>query len=471
MRNMMMSGSWRAGVCAALTVALAAGVAHARGGEDAPEMTGDWWSLESPLLTDHVRLTSPEDFARAGEAYFSPDGSWIIFQATPRARGGEDRDPHYSMYVAPLERDEAGIVTGLGEPIRISPPGSANTCGWFHPEEKGKVLFGSTLEPPAAPERPGFRVGTRQYQWAFPREMQIVTMWIGAIEGGGRGMADPEPLFQRDGYTAEGSWSPCGRFVLYAQVDPDTGEGREANLYIFDTETEEHHAIVTAEGYDGGPFFSPCGTKICYRSDRDGTGRMRMFVGELEIEDGVPVGLAREIRLTGDSHVDWAPYWHPSGEVLAYTSSRAGHWNYEIYAIDPAAEVDGERRIRRMTFSQGFDGLPVFSPDGNELMWTSQRKDRDGSGGGTSQLWIARTVAEEAGVYLEPLTETQARTLAEGHLGQGQVTMEAPMIEARLEGRDWIVEAVTLDGTTAVRVGPDGVVEPVEPEGADESAF
>src|SRR5690349_18632149 len=42
-----------------------------------------------PALSDIIQLTG--GFSRAGEAYFSADGRWIIFQATPP---GEE---HYQM--------------------------------------------------------------------------------------------------------------------------------------------------------------------------------------------------------------------------------------------------------------------------------------------------------------------------------------------------------------------------------------
>jgi len=45
---------------------------------------------------------------------------------------------------------------------------------------------------------------------------------------------------------------------------------------------------------------------------------------------------------------------------------------------------DGSRKTR-ITFTDGFDGLPVFSPDGKYLMWSSKRsKDR------TTQIFLAR---------------------------------------------------------------------------------
>ena len=39
----------------------------------------------------------------------------------------------------------------------------------------------------------------------------------------------------------------------------------------------------------------------------------------------------------------------------------------------------------RITYHEGFDGLPVFSPDGKRLMWTSSGRTADRK----SQLFIA----------------------------------------------------------------------------------
>src|SRR4051812_28945928 len=85
-------------------------------------------------LSDVVQLT--RDFDRAGEAYFSPDGNWIIFQATPKG------EKQYAMYVAKLDRT-ADRITGAGMPKRISPPNSRNTCGFFSPDG-GSLIFAST---------------------------------------------------------------------------------------------------------------------------------------------------------------------------------------------------------------------------------------------------------------------------------------------------------------------------------------
>ncbi|MEN0021356.1 MAG: hypothetical protein AAF747_10790, partial [Planctomycetota bacterium] len=151
-------------------------------------------SDDEPALGNPVQLTFPEQFIKAGEAYFSPDTAIgrgkIIFQAVP---AGAEGDNNYSMYVADLVWEGPQPI-GIENVIEVSQPGSANTCGWFHPTREGEILFGTTTVPPQDSATPGYQRGTGRYQWQFPSEMQIATMTIGQ-------RAIAEPLFERDGYT------------------------------------------------------------------------------------------------------------------------------------------------------------------------------------------------------------------------------------------------------------------------------
>lgn len=367
----------------------------------------DWREAEQGSLAGHVRITSPDDFEKAGEAYFSPDGSWIIFQAVPKAPEGEEPSPHYSMYVARLIRNDRDEVTGADRPILISPPGSANTCGFFHPLAPHRVIFGSTISPPIQDARSGYQRGESRYVWQFPEQMDVVSRTIPAIfyDRLPEGMRDqmqvawdvdalePIPLFTNPGYDAECAYSPNGRSIIYANVDPET---RDADLHVFDAVAGFSRPLVVEKGYDGGPFFSPDGKRLCYRSDRAGNDLLQLYVADLELDDaGVPLRVKRERPITSDQNVNWAPFWHPSGEYLVFASSAVGHHNYEVFAIDvpaqddPAVAPDALQR-RRVTHAEGFDGLPVFSPDGSLMMWTSQRTDAGDKG--TSQVWIARVV-------------------------------------------------------------------------------
>ena len=123
------------------------GAAPAAKAPAAPVAT-DWRQEEARLLDLWSQLTFRRDFVKAGEAYFSPDGRKVIFQAVPVPEAGKEPDQHYSMYVANLTRDAEGGPVGITDPVRVSPTGSANTCGWFHPKNPNMVLFGCTVEPP-----------------------------------------------------------------------------------------------------------------------------------------------------------------------------------------------------------------------------------------------------------------------------------------------------------------------------------
>ena len=74
---------------------------------------------------------------------------------------------------------------------------------------------------------------------------------------------------------------------------------------------------------------------------------------------------------------------------MIYATSRHGHRNYELYLL----KIDTGRQ-ERVTHSPGADILPVFSPDGRKLMWTSKRGENR-AGRKESQLWIADWVFGE----------------------------------------------------------------------------
>lgn len=371
----------------------------------------NWAELETGMLTDHVQLTSHERFTRAGEAYFDPSGRWIIFQAVEVPEEGKEPEPHFSMFVARVQRDTAMNIIGIDEPIRISPAGSANTCGWFHPRQPWMVIYGSTMVPPNVEGAPGYQRGTGRYMWQFPNEMDIVRQSVQEIFDDLNSdlqvrfalpaeQLSPTKLIEHPGYAAECAYDRGGLHIVFCAVDPDSGDG---DLYIFNTRTRVVTPVVTAEGYDGGPFFSPDGKRITYRSDRRGDNLLQLFVADLAFDDaGNVTGLEREYQLTDNQHVNWAPFWHPSGRLLVYATSEAGHDNYEVYAlpVPPVGtpRVDPSRaQPIRITSATGFDGLPVFSNDGQWMMWTSQRGGPWDQAGArpSSQLWVARFTPDQ----------------------------------------------------------------------------
>jgi Tol biopolymer transport system component len=151
----------------------------------------------------------------------------------------------------------------------------------------------------------------------------------------------------------------------------------DQDIYVCAADGKNVRRITDKPGYDGGPFFSPDGKRLVYRSDRlnDGSGNLQIFVNSVEGGE--------EKALTNEPDVlHWCPFWHPSGKWLIYT--RADHGggvrpNYDLYLLS-----DDGKESHRVTTHPQFDGLPVFSPDGRRIMWTSKRGDLDGS-----QVFIA----------------------------------------------------------------------------------
>ncbi len=337
---------------------------------------------EKDVFDDVVQLTS--GFKRAGEAYFSPDMHWIIFQATPSS------ESQYAMYIARLLRD-GERVTGLGPPIRVTQPGTSNTCGYFSPDGISVIFASTTGKQDANEPTGGYQREGRDYRWSFPAGMEIFRAdgWQAAIAATefskGIDLAQ-HPITANDAYDAECAFSPDGKSIVFASnrdADPTmpAKSSRDLDLYAMRADGTVPVRLTTTDGYDGGPFFSPDGRRLIYRSDRNNNSLLQVFVADVVHDPaGYITGLVNEHPLTNDGHVNWGPYWHPNGRHVIYASSALGHSNYELFLM----RDDGKHKLR-ITFAPGADILPVFSPDGKYLMWTSQRTTDK-----TSQLFIAR---------------------------------------------------------------------------------
>tara|TARA_X000001036_G_scaffold86852_6_gene78928 strand:- start:8975 stop:10084 length:1110 start_codon:yes stop_codon:yes gene_type:complete len=351
--------------CIALLVSLLAG-------QSTPLHPDEAGAIGTPVL-----LTDPGFFLKAGESYFDPAGKRVIFQAIEHPTQGEEPDDDYGMYLGDLTFDANGAISGLENIIRLNNEGSSNTCGWFHPKNEDIVMYATTTTPLVDADIPGYQRDSERYRWAFPPKMNIISQNLktGATE---------ELVTDDDFYLAECSWSPDARHIVYCSLASGAGD-----IYITDTKTGVDRLIVGDTGYDGGPFFSPDGKRIAYRSDRRGNDLLQLYVAELQFDDdGAIVGIEKEYQLTDNEHVNWGPFWHSNNRFLIYATSAVSHRNYELFVCDAdSGKTSGTTRYglrrRRITHADGFDGLPVFNTEGDVLMWTSKRET------GTSQLWTA----------------------------------------------------------------------------------
>ena len=134
----------------------------------------------------------------------------------------------------------------------------------------------------------------------------------------------------------------------------------------------EQRRLTHVPGYDGGPFYFPDGSRIIWRRfSEDGL--------VADVWSMNPDG-SDQRQLTDFGAMSWAPYVHPSLEYVLFASNKLGFSNFEVYMVD----VAGEKEPVRITTTDGFDGLPVPTPDGEGLAWTSTRH-----GGEGGQIYLA----------------------------------------------------------------------------------
>ena len=331
------------------------------GRQDAPA------NQERDFLTRVRRLTV--EGRRAGEGYWSPDGKRLVFQSER-----EPGNPFYQIYVLDL---------ASGESTRISNGMGKTTCAFFRPGTD-EIEFASTHGDPKSKqyqdEELAFRASgkERRYSWDYDPEMDIYSY--------NEKTKAIKRLTTARGYDAEGSYSPDGQWIVFSSMrhgyDHALNEKEKkslaenpsnfAEIYIMNADGSGQKRLTDFFGYDGGPFFTPDGKKIVWRRfDEQG------LIADIWTMN--PDGSDQK-QITTFGSMSWAPYMHPSGEYIIFASNKLGFENFELFMVDAA----GTKEPVRVTYSPGFDGLPVPSPDGRTLAWTSSR-----AGGSAGQLFLA----------------------------------------------------------------------------------
>ena len=330
---------------------------------------------ERDFLSRIRRLTV--EGRRAGEGYWSPDGKRLVFQSER-----EPGNPFYQIYVLDMT---------TGDVKRISPGIGKTTCPFFRPASD-EILFASTHGDPRSKqlqdEENALRASgkERRYAWDYDPEMDI---YVHSEKSGSL-----KRLTTSRGYDAEASYSPDGQWIAFssmrevyarAAIDAATAKQIEtdpsyfADIYIMRADGSGQKRLTSVPGYDGGPFFTHDGSRIVWRRFDE-----RGLIADVWTMK--PDGSDAK-QITNFHAMSWAPYEHPSGEYFIFASNKLGFENFELFLVDAA----GTREPVRVTYSDGFDGLPVPSPDGRQLAWTSSR-----SGGSNGQLFLAEWNHEKA---------------------------------------------------------------------------
>ena len=293
-----------------------------------PEATdkADSTALESQLLSGTRQLTF--EGRRAGEGYFSGDGKEMVFQSER-----VDGNPFFQIFVMDLE---------MGDTEQISPGHGKTTCAWIHPDHN-QIMFASTHDDAAARDKQAAELDLRKsgkqrrYSWDYDDNYEIYSY--------DRKSKSTRRLTSARGYDAEGSWSPDGQWIAFAsnrsayegELTDDEKKTFELDksffneIYIMKSDGTDLRRLTKTPGYDGGPFFSPDGKRICWRRFSEDGALAEIMTMNIDGTD--------QKQITRLGAMSWAPYFHPSGEYLIFTTNRHGFANFELYLVDVDAKA------------------------------------------------------------------------------------------------------------------------------------
>ena len=420
----------------------------------APALAGAQGTLRDAR---EVHLADVRQLTFAGEnaeAYWSPDGSELVFQST--------RTPYECDQIFRMPVSDPAALT------RVSTGQGRTTCGYFTADSE-RVIFSSThasgAQCPAPPDR------SRGYVWPLYDSYQI---YSAAPDG-----SDLRPLTDTPAYDAEATvCSTDGSIVFTSTRDGDL------ELYRMEADGSDVRRLTEAPGYDGGAFFSRDCSKIVWRASRP-TGDELAEYQALLAEDLVrPSDLelwvanadgseARQITYLGGAN--FAPFFFPDGERILFSSNHHDPTGreFDLWAIN----VDGTG-LERITYTPDFDGFPMFSPDGERLAFASNRNQ--GAPGGTD-IYVARwldgepTAAQSATDRYMADVAWLADDARDGRgLGTPGLAASAAWLETQFEAIGLEPAAAdgsyrqSFDAVYAVQRGPDAALsidgEPVPAE-------
>lgn len=317
-------------------------------------------------LSNIRQLTDGGDNA---EAYFSYNNKMAVFQSN-YTKWGVKCD---QIFYFDIEKDNL-IKT---RPPMISTGKGRTTCAYFLPGDTTIVYASTHLGGNDCPVEPSKDQG---YVWPIYDTYDI---FVANLKG-----EIIDTLTSHKGYDAEATVSPDGKKIVFTST-----RSGDLELWTMNIDGSDKRQVTSGLGYDGGAFFSPDSKKLVFRASRPQTEAEQKEYKELLAQGLVkPTNMELYVcnvdgsdlrQVTKLGNANWAPFFHPSGEKILFSSNHASErgFPFNLYLIN----IDGSG-LEQVTYDGVFDAFPMFSPDGSKLIFSSNRNN-----GGTrnTNLFIA----------------------------------------------------------------------------------
>ena len=321
------------------------------------------WPDSMPLdsRADEPNIQSIKQMTFGGqnaEAYWSKDGKHLVYQSF------QPGYPDEQIFVMNTDGSNRHLVsTGKGR----------CTCSYFSPDNKW-IYFSSTHTKNEGPQQKLDM--SKGYLWMVNPQFSVYRVPAGAAMKGQS--AKPNPIINLNGYVAETTIAPNGKYLTFTS----DFEG-DLEIYRADLDGKNIKKLTDEPGYDGGPFVSWDSKHIVYRRDTiDSTEELNDYKKLLSEHLVRPSRLEIWImdadgknkrQVTHLGCASFAPFLHPNGKEILFSSNYGDPKarEFDIFKIN----VDGTG-LRRITNSPDFDGFPMLSRDGKKLVWASNRNGK-----------------------------------------------------------------------------------------------
>ncbi len=293
------------------------------------------------------------------EAYWSFDDSMLVMQITnEKLNAACDQ-------IFLFEIDKADWCY---KPKMVSTGKGRTTCSYFLPGDTTFLYASTHLAGDSCPPKPAPRAD-HKYVWPIYDSFDI---FVADLKGNVK-----KQLTNTPGYDAEATLSRKGDKIVFTSM-----RSGDLELYTMNIDGSDVKQITNGLGYDGGAFFSPDGTKLIFRASRPKTEEEIKEYKYL-LKEGLVMPTKMELyicnadgsdkkQLTNLGKANWAPFFHPSGNKVIFSSNHASEkgYHFNLYMIN----LDGTG-LEQITYDNVFDAFPVFSNNGKQIVFSSNRNN------------------------------------------------------------------------------------------------